>query len=143
MFQQIDQQHFTFQEYMDTQRRAHPHRVGRSSDGGTHERWERAEQVPQVGRGRREESGHSGNFAKFTKFENNWNTAIKPKSNRDEEEGRRIAAPTTAPDENEEEEDVERLHMYVLIFNPEHFSFCLGCKSTAIFRLCVTLIVCA
>ena len=74
MFQQIYQQHFTFQEY----RRAHPHKVERSSDGGTNKRLKRDEQVLQVDHGSSsgEESGRSGNFAKFARFDNG-NTAMK------------------------------------------------------------------
>ena len=139
MFQQIYQQHFTSQEY----RRAHPHKVEMSSDGGTNKRLKRDEQVLQVDHGSSsgEESGRSGNFARF----DNGNTAMKPRSNRDEEEGRTTATATTAPDEtnheSEEEEDVERLHMYVIIFNPGHYSH-FGCKSKAVFSFDI-YIVCA
>ena len=134
MFQQIYQQHFTSQEY----RRAHPHKVEMSSDGGTNKRLKRDEQVLQVDHGSSsgEESGRSGNFAKFARFDNG-NTAMKSRSNKDEDEGRPTATPTTAPDESEEEEDVDRLHMYVIFFNSEHYSR-FGCKSKAVFSLCVT-----
>ena len=89
MFQQIYQQHFTSQEY----RRAHPHKVEMSSDGGTNKRLKRDEQVLQVDHGSSsgEESGRSGNFARF----DNGNTAMKPRSNKDEEGGRTTATPTT------------------------------------------------
>ena len=61
---------------------------------------------------------------------------MEPRSNRDGEEGPTTATPTTAPDESEEEEDVDRLHMYVIFFNSEHYSR-FGCKSKAVFSLCV------
>ena len=116
MFQRIKQLHFTFQEYRDTQRRALPYEVERSSDRGSDERRYRGEQTLQVrhgGRGEVEEFGHSGNFAKFAKIEN-LNTATEPRSNKDDDESPTTATPT-APDERGVEEDVDRLHMYVTI----------------------------
>ena len=116
MFQRVHQLGFTFQEYRDTQRRALPYKIERSSDGGSDERGYRGEQTLQVSHGGREELeefGHSGNFAKFAKIEN-LNTATEPRSNKDDDESPTTATPT-APDERGVEEDVDRLHMYVTI----------------------------
>ena len=67
---------------------------------------------------------------------------MKSRSNKDEDEGRPTATPTTAPDEthheSEEEEDVERLHMYVMIFHSEHILVL-----APDFSLYVTYIMCA
>ena len=64
-----------------------------------------------------EEFGHSGNFVKFAKIEN-LNTATEPRRNKDGDESPTTATPT-APDERGVEEDVDRLHMYVTICNPD------------------------
>ena len=42
-----------------------------------------------------------------------------PGSNRDEEGGPAATATSRASDETGEEDEVERLHMYVMIFNPQ------------------------
>ena len=62
----------------------------------------------------------------MAKFDN-WNNDMEPgRRNRDGEESLTTATPT-APEERGEEEDVERLHMYVSIFNLEQSSSS-GCK---------------